>query len=584
MNLSCFRIREHAPELVPGRAERAWMDSARHRFPYRCTPLTIANATGWELLCPIGLTARWNGGERIQDLSVELDGGQPNEPAFAQSHFGFGVISFHPGYLFRTDSKWAIWCRGAPNFPKDGLLALDGLVETDWLPFSFTMNWLFTRPGTVRFEKGEPFCFILPVPHIEIEAIQPRILRLSDHPDLLAEHTAWSAARAEFNKGLASSDPAVLKERWQRFYLNGESPTGLTAPDTHRVKRKMKPATVAGPQAPAPLAAPPAAVGRQSQPGPIVPSAPRPPAPRLAAPARASEEPTTQNIIWVASFPKSGNTWIRVLLHNLLREMKTPTCDALDINRLNESTAWEIPVAPYARLLGRPLDQASPREIAEIRPRVQARLAASRSQPFLVKTHLCVGKDWETPTINLDATLAAIYIVRNPLDVAISYAHHSGISIDAMIANMANPGLRTPGDSANVYEVLGSWSEHVGSWIGLNKRPVHILRYEDLLANPLRPLAMLARFLGLEPNDEQLKTAIAKSSFAEMSRQEAEHGFKERPPSSKVFFREGRAGQWRDVLTQSQIAEVVRAHEPMMQRFGYLLPKAGARLQLHAAG
>jgi uncharacterized protein DUF6065/sulfotransferase family protein len=577
MNLSCYRIREHAPELVPGRAERAWMNAAGQRFPYRCTPLTVANATGWELLCPTGLTATWNGGARIEDLTVKVDDVRPDEPAFAQSHFGFGVISFHPGYLFRTDPEWAIWCRGAPNFPKDGLLPLDGLVETDWLPFSFTMNWLFTRPGTIRFETGEPFCFILPVPHMELEAIQPRILRLSDNPELLAEHAAWSSARAEFNKGLAANDPATVKERWQRFYLNGQSPTGLTAPDTHRVKRKMQPAIAARAKLPAPAAAPPAVARPQPQPGP---AAPTPPTPRPEAPAPASTEPTAQNIIWVASYPKSGNTWVRVLLHNLLREMNEPATEALDINRLSETTAWEIPAAPYARLLGKPVSEAALREIAEIRPRVQARLAASRAQPFLVKTHLCLGNDWQTPTVNLDATLAAVYIIRNPLDVAISYAHHSAITIDAMIATMATSGFRTMGNNNNVYEVLGSWSEHVASWVGLNQRPVHILRYEDLIANPLRSLATLARFLGLEPDDDQMKAAVARSSFAEMSRQETENGFKERPPTAKVFFREGRAGQWRDVLTPGQIAEIMRAHAPMMQRFGYLPPKAGARLEL----
>jgi hypothetical protein len=580
MNLSCYRIRDHAPELIPGRAERAWMDAAGPRFPYRCTPLTIANATGWELLCPSGLTARWNGGARIEDLSVELDGGQPNEPGFAQSHFGFGVMSFHPGYLFRTDPAWAIWCRGAPNFPKDGLLALDGLVETDWVPFSFTMNWLFTRPGAVRFEKDEPFCFILPVPHMDLEAIQPRMLRLSDNPELLAEHAAWSAARADFNKGLAVLNPETLKERWQRFYLNGKSPTGLTAPDTHRVKRKMKTATAVPTKLLAHVLAPEASARPQQQPGP---TGPHPSTAHPGGPSRASAEPTTQNIIWLASYPKSGNTWVRVLLHNLLREMNEPDCEALDINRLRETIAWEVPAAPYARLLGKPVSDASDREIAEVRPRVQAKLAAGRPQPFLVKTHLCLGNDWETPTINLDATLAAVYIVRNPLDVAISYAHHSAISIDAMIAGMATSGLKTPGVGNNVYEILGSWSEHVASWVGLSKRPVHILRYEDLLANPMRPLGTLARFLGLEPDDDQLRAAIAKSSFAEMCRQEAENGFRERPPTAKVFFREGCAGQWRDVLTPAQITEIIRGHEPIMQRFGYLPPNAGARLQLGAA-
>jgi hypothetical protein len=299
-------------------------------------------------------------------------------------------------------------------------------------------------------------------------------------------------------------------------------------------------------------------------------------------PARKGAAASTQNIIWMASYPKSGNTWVRVLLHNLLRELNEPNSEAQDINRLNETNMWEVRGAPYARLLGKPVSEASQREIAELRPRVQAELAASRPKPFLVKTHLSLGQEWQTPTINLDVTLAAVYVVRNPLDVAISYAHHCAIRIDAMIESMAVAGFRTPGSGNNVYEVLGSWSEHVASWLGLNQRPVHILRYEDLIANPLRPLAQLARFLGLEAKDDQLKAAIAKSSFAEMSRQEAENGFLERPPTAKLFFREGRAGQWRDVLTPTQIAEIIRTHGPMMQRFGYLPPAAGARLQLSA--
>lgn len=294
------------------------------------------------------------------------------------------------------------------------------------------------------------------------------------------------------------------------------------------------------------------------------------------------EPPTAQNIVWIASYPKSGNTWVRVLLENLSREMTEPSSEAADINRLGETAAWDIRGAPYARLLGKPVNEASHREIAGIRPMVQAELAASQPRPLLVKTHLCIGQDHRFPTINLEATLAAINIVRNPLDVAISYAHHSAIGIDGMIMAMATPGFRAMGNSNIVHEVLGSWSQHVASWLGISNRPVHILRYEDLHANPLRTLAALARFLGLEPADRQLKAAVAKSSFAEMCRQEAESGFKERPPTAKVFFREGRPGQWRDALTPARIAEIIRTHEPMMQRLGYLPPKAVMRLQLGA--
>jgi Family of unknown function (DUF6065)/Sulfotransferase domain len=592
MNLTCYRIVPHAPDLAPGRAERAWMDATRQHGPYRCTPLTMANSTGWEIPCPVGLTAQWDGSPRREDLVVAFDDAAlAGKSPFARSHFGFGVITFLPGYLFRTDPGWALWCRGAPNHPKDGIVALDGLVETDWMPFTMTMNWLFTRPGTVRFEKGEPFCFILPIPHMQLETVEPRILPLAANPELAAEHAAWGASRAEFNQGLATRDPATLKEKWQRFYLNGKSPGGLTAPDTHRVKRKMKPAVAvsatasAAPPPAAPRAEPiqqnnvapapqPAALQAQpTQQDTVVPS-PHPPARAAAelAPAGA----VAQNIIWLASYPKSGNTWVRALLYNLGRELRGDADGSADINRLNEFTGWDTRTAPYARLLGKPVSEASHREIAQIRPRVQADLANSRPQPFLVKTHQCLGNDWQSPTINLNATLAAIYIVRNPLDVAISYAHHSAIRIDAMIANMATAALMSPTTTRHVYEVLGSWSEHVASWLGLNNRPLLILRYEDLSTNPLRPLTTLARFLGLAPTEDQLKAAIAKSSFAEMRRQEAENGFNERPSTAKVFFREGRAGQWRDVLSQAQVTEIVRAHEPLMQRLGYLPPSAGA--------
>jgi hypothetical protein len=556
MNLTCYRIHEVAPELIPARSARDWMDGTASRFAYRCTPLTMANSTGWELVCPFGITASWNGGPGLDDLVIEDDESTGNLlHHFAQSTFGHGVLTFHPGYLFRTDPEWAIWCRGAPNAPKDGIVALDGLVETDWLPFTFTMNWLFTRPGTVRFEKGEPFCFLLPVPHMDIETIEPKILPLSENPELQAEHTAWAASRMDFNKRLSERDPATTKEKWQRFYLTGKAPKSAQAPDTHRVKRKMAEAKGAKPRAEARRATMP------------------PPRPAQA------HVPVRQNIIWIASYPKSGNTWARVFIHNLLRELSGDD-GVQSINRLNEHTAWEIPASHFERALGKPIAQASNAEIARARPEVQRHLANGRTAPFFVKTHMCFGNDHHHPTINVDATTAAIYMVRNPLDVAISYAHHSGHSIDETVRNMAVPGLKTPGDESNVYEVLGSWSQNVASWMGMTARPVHLIRYEDMLANPGRTFAILARFLRLTPSEEQLKRAIEKSSFTELSRQEKEGGFNERPPTAQKFFREGRAGQWREVLTEKQIQDICGTHAPVMQRCGYLLPDCGLSIPL----
>lgn len=208
------------------------MDDTADRFAYRCTPLSIANASGWEITCPESFTATWEGDIAQDGIAVT-----PNV-RFAVSHFGAGVLTFHPGYLFRTSPGWALWARGAPNADKDGIVPLDGLVETDWLPFTFTMNWRFTRPGTVRFEKGEPFCFVTLFPHALIESVQPQLADLADDPQLKAHHDAWSTDRLAFNAGLASGDPEAVAQQWQRKYMKGEEPSGCPLPH-HRHKRRL---------------------------------------------------------------------------------------------------------------------------------------------------------------------------------------------------------------------------------------------------------------------------------------------------------------------------------------------------------
>lgn len=130
-------------------------------------------------------------------------------------------------------------CRGVPNSGKDGIVPLDGMVETDWLPFGFTMNWQFTRPGMVSFMKDEPFCFIMPVPHLAIEEITPEVKPLVADKPLHDEYWAWSRSRNEFLAKLAAGDPAVTKEAWQRFYIRGTRDPDGPVPETHRPKRRL---------------------------------------------------------------------------------------------------------------------------------------------------------------------------------------------------------------------------------------------------------------------------------------------------------------------------------------------------------
>ena len=282
-----------------------------------------------------------------------------------------------------------------------------------------------------------------------------------------------------------------------------------------------------------------------------------------------------QKIIWIASYPKSGNTWVRIFIHNLLREIRGNAADVQDINRLSQYTTRECKAGPYQQLLGRSPQEWSPLDIARARPEVQLLLAASHTRPFLVKTHLIMAQLAGFSTINLDATLAGIYIIRNPLDVAISFAHHTGRSIEDIIAQMANPMQWCNPMENQVYEPMGSWSAHVASWMAVFDRPVFVMRYEDMLRSPLEVFGRLAGFLRLAPTGDQLQRAIDKSSFSEVSRQEQEKGFWEKPAIAEKFFRAGAADQWRDVLSKEQVQRIASAHAPMMQRAGYLLPDCG---------
>jgi hypothetical protein len=188
---------------------------------------------------PRGFTATWNGGERKEDLILAADGGEPGLERLAISHFAHGILTFHVGYLFRTDPGWALLCRGSPNHVKDGIAPLDGLIETDWLPFSFTMNWRFTRPGSVRFERGEPFCFIMPVPHLMLDEITPELVRLDDAPELKAEHEAWVRSRADFIARLEDREAGAVAQGWQRYYVRGARDEDTQAAPTHRSRRRL---------------------------------------------------------------------------------------------------------------------------------------------------------------------------------------------------------------------------------------------------------------------------------------------------------------------------------------------------------
>jgi hypothetical protein len=240
MRLRVYVLEGQKVELRPAPVERAWMDATRERFAYRCLPLNIANAHGWELLCPAGFAATWNGQPDLKDIVVVPDEGSP--PA-ALSHFGAGVLTFHVPCLFRTDPEFDLMIQGPVNFPKDGIYALSGVVEADWAPYTFTMNWKFTRPDTtVRFERGEPFCHVFPVRRGVLENIKPELCVISEDPGLKEQYEKWLFSRTAFNSDLKRSGSQAQEDKWQRLYHRGLNPDGTpNAVKDHRTRIRLKP-------------------------------------------------------------------------------------------------------------------------------------------------------------------------------------------------------------------------------------------------------------------------------------------------------------------------------------------------------
>jgi hypothetical protein len=209
-------------------------------------------------------------------------------------------------------------------------------------------------------------------------------------------------------------------------------------------------------------------------------------------------------------------------------------------------------------------------EVAALRPKAHKIMAERYPHDVFVKTHNALIIDRGTEMITLEHTAAAIYIVRNPLDIVISFADHLGYSIDRTIGIIGDDHFESAAEKQWVYQHIGSWSLHVRSWTRSPHPGLHVIRYEDMAAAPLQTFGGAARFLGLNPPRARLERAIEFSSFDVLRGQEEALGFVERGPAQERFFRVGKSGQWPEILSKEQVTRVVRRHKQQMARFGYV--------------
>lgn len=282
-----------------------------------------------------------------------------------------------------------------------------------------------------------------------------------------------------------------------------------------------------------------------------------------------SENIVKKQIIWLASYPKSGNTWFRSFLTALLNEKE------VDLNQM--ATDGIFSGKNYVEdILDLDADYLSRVQIEQFQRIAFNYLSETSKKKLFIKIHdaFTFPENDAHPLIPEKPTQIAIYFVRNPLDVALSLANHVGKSIEKTIEQfIINPkgGFATIRNSANnqFYQPLGTWSMHVESWLTKPSFPVHFVRYEDMKEKPFETFKSAVEALGISFTDEQIKFAIEETQFEKLQKKEQEKGFKEKQNPTSSFFFKGQIGRWKEELSTEQIEKIRVVNEPMMRHFGY---------------
>jgi len=269
-------------------------------------------------------------------------------------------------------------------------------------------------------------------------------------------------------------------------------------------------------------------------------------------------------LYWLASYPKSGNTWARLMLNAYV----------FGNNDINARTfvRGDNDAIAYQSVVAAPLQSLNATQVALARYAALMQISAQNQHDRVVlKTHNARTRILGTIDVCPSwITRAAVYIVRDPRDVVISYAEHMGTThseaVDLMLSSNAQIGFeRSP-----IGHVTRSWVEHVDSW-GSAPFGVALVRYEDMLAHPKRELRrILEAFEFSDIDDDRIAAAVAATSFEKLRSQELATGFGERSHKSSSFFARGKAGSWRTSLDSEQVARLESAASRAMQRLGYL--------------
>jgi hypothetical protein len=281
-----------------------------------------------------------------------------------------------------------------------------------------------------------------------------------------------------------------------------------------------------------------------------------------------------KSIVWLASYPKSGNTWTRIFLANYLFNRTAP----MPINQVHRMGMGDSIEKMYRMVAARPssgsaggnFDIADYRRTLSLRGKVLEGIVNNDADVNFVKAHNRRAKAFGVELIPPGLTRSAIYILRNPLDMVLSYARQYGHTQEFAAAAIGRPDNSIAGANGTVAQFLGAWSEHVLSWTRCRAFPVLALRYEDMQADPDAAFTRVLEHIGVPPDPERVARAVQFSSFGELRKQEEATGFIERSPNSDRFFHSGGSGHWRDELVPEAAARIRADHADVMREYGYL--------------
>jgi aryl sulfotransferase len=270
--------------------------------------------------------------------------------------------------------------------------------------------------------------------------------------------------------------------------------------------------------------------------------------------------------VWLASYPKSGSTWFRAAV------AAWRSGDPFDLESQDPIASSRL---RFDEMLGLVSTNLSRDELDRLRPRADEIYDEGHPDPHLVKIHdaLQAGPDGEL-IVSVAATRCGVYLVRDPRDVAVSFAHHNDRDVSWAAHHLCDTrgalAARTDDAADQLPQRLGDWSGHIRSWVDRAPFPMHVLRYEDCLLDPEQAFGAALAFAGFELSPDDLVDALERASFVRLRQREAADGFRERFSRHSPFFRRGVAGGWREELDAESIKLIEHCHHDQMVRFGYL--------------